>query len=884
MVTQNRIPLPSASNQTMDLVNKNLIEYRNQPEGHHLRGTLSSIELSERNPNGRRNTRLSKQQLLFNREPGYRWSVDLRSPYLGYYLQEVPNQISNVIATHGIQLEDREMACLNWTIEHGGAYQMYLPEDSRDAQALLKKKEVKELFQKEEKFAKVEQLYHVIIGKSPRIWKQASSTLSSYETHLRQFWHFLAITGRYTEMLMLLLYPPGGTHCPSVKWQSIRDFTYFKYLPPLTPLTDNASSTGSAIVDKDGIQILAEGTIKNWERLKSFFAAITSIHNQLDKKSLVYSSSCPECERDLLLQGERRCHVPEHIHTPMTRTIGSPMQTEHHKRLVKWLEQESYRRQYFPDHASPFLPCDIHKMHQRLMANGCNIWDMACYTMTLISISTAARFDSFSSLTTTSLDTFSSKWVVTRRHGIEYFLIPVMEKSDKKWSLYQMKFNDHNYRHCPVRHLLIFIHCTQPQGYIFPSKTELQTAFLNVASSEERNCAASYVDRDDYNQFLQDLKSTVPHSEYALFSPHSGRSTAYLFQVLGGATFEQCRRANRHVDYKTAKKYFDCAYQVFEMVKKFPEFQTSAYVLAPFQDNLLEGEGITLERMSAMLHDRICHTSIVDLAAWFVEHCLGIHKGHPHYRDCPVLLDLSYGKRFHVPNEPATQFYQFCDNNLPTNLKDQVIAQFQMYVGQTMMGQERSYHTTNNPIHSVDGPDAGAGQGQGQRAGLGQRAGSRNVISTPARSTSVGAGVTPSPSTAVGITPSPAAGTSNANYPCTPQRLGNADATIIPMQLSLCPFIKPNPNSQGTYIMDFRAVRKAISDHKNALEKVKTLKMLCDDIMKIGDNSLGSPLKNRWSKGLQKISNRYENRPYFSKTINPFFNCFYYCFGQDVAH
>ena len=129
-----------------------------------------------------------------------------------------------------------------------------------------------------------------------------------------------------------------------------------------------------------------------------------------------------------------------------------------------------------------------------------------------------------------------------------------------------------------------------------------------------------------------------------------------------------------------------------------------------------------------------------------------------------------------------------------------------------------------------------------------------------------------------------------------PRYIVYTSGSALPSQLAgisspSLPFLTPDPNSPGKYLMDFKAAQNTFVSKKNAIEKVRVLQMLCEDIMFIsgisnsGSGSNNHPdsssLQQRWEKGLIKLSNRNDKRPYFSKSIYPFFNCFYDCFEQD---
>ena len=298
-------------------------------------------------------------------------SLSTGSKHLKGFLAKVPEGIEKAAKHWGISLDPNDVAAL-YNPNCTGYYPLYIPENCKYGKEKMK---LKSLLAKGLSAEEIKQ-YHrekhnIYIRRSPRFSRNISAaTCRNYEQVFRGLWNFLAIVGRYDEMIMLLPHPPKleDNAVPSISPTSIKEFVLHRYSQSLSTLWQNGDESNGPVKDINEVGVRCEGTVQNYEWFDTIFVAAVKYVHVSSNKDGSYHASCPACRA---LAGDTPCEPHQgngktRIH--YARTKGDPTNSFVISELRKWLELENQRREYKPNRRSPFLPDDFTKFHSDLRA------------------------------------------------------------------------------------------------------------------------------------------------------------------------------------------------------------------------------------------------------------------------------------------------------------------------------------------------------------------------------------------------------------------------------------------------------------------------------------------------------------------------------------
>jgi hypothetical protein len=176
----------------------------------------------------------------------------------------------------------------------------------------------------------------VVLEESPRFATQKPNTAWNYETFLHQLWWFLAITGDYQSMVLILLPHPCADYTrPSCSAESLRSFIQHRFATSLSPLL---SSQEKPVLDIYDRPILAEGTIHNYIWLQSAYAAVTSLHLNREQ-TCSYVPACKKCAVIFNRKRHKSCGLNHHYQR--FSNLGCPTTSPMILNQKKWLVGES---------------------------------------------------------------------------------------------------------------------------------------------------------------------------------------------------------------------------------------------------------------------------------------------------------------------------------------------------------------------------------------------------------------------------------------------------------------------------------------------------------------------------------------------------------------
>lgn len=153
-------------------------------------------------------------QKPWKQNPLFIWSPDVRNPHLQEkFLSRVNAGILRCAAANNLELHKNDKA---WLLQHGGRYEMYKPRTDK-----IREQKCYKNMSDNRIDALMTKRLHTRFATSPRLFNHniAKTTAQNYEGCLRGFWNFLAMTGRFEDMIMLLVHPPPDR--PSVSLESI---------------------------------------------------------------------------------------------------------------------------------------------------------------------------------------------------------------------------------------------------------------------------------------------------------------------------------------------------------------------------------------------------------------------------------------------------------------------------------------------------------------------------------------------------------------------------------------------------------------------------------------------------------------------------------------
>jgi len=585
----------------------------------------------------------------------YKHSTDTRSKALKEHLLAVHAGITQVCNDFNIQCNSDDMS---WLLEHKGHFQKYIHPNTPQYKEVVQAKKYANQDIDDVKRSLLEK-QHTLLGEHSPRWSgrvMKDSYRDVCEVALVQFWNFLAITGDYMSMLLLLPHPPAA--CPSISLDSLRSCILHHFHYPNQHLYKywDSREDSERVKDRHGVPMKTQGGKYSPHGHGNLCSALKILHGRFAKmQNNMYCSQCKTCLSlfKTALSNHRNHGVPEYPSTidPCPShtgegpnrfcPYGNPMVTDSIKQLYTYIEKTCSKRKYQCVPAAPILPCDMLKLHSLMYSQGYPLETLARYTMILGAIHSASRFDEYSDIKCRDFNCVSHLFEI-RSNRIVSIAQEVFGKRDERWYTYRIAFADSVPKLCYLRHLLIYVHCANlskdDDCYLYP-----QQQHLSQLDSSVENCF-----KEDNVHYAEILKWMNDHlgSPGATINnnvkPHSPRSSFYLWWILAGGLVVLAQRNARHVGPEMAMKYSQDAFIKKDLIMRDPYLRASNPV-PPAYDRLMTDRGHQIHRIHQM--SQTANTTLKTLkevAELYVTHTLLVDSDSPHYRNPSYLLERSY--------------------------------------------------------------------------------------------------------------------------------------------------------------------------------------------------------------------------------------------------
>ena len=607
--------------------------------------------------NAKRN---KKRKKIWKEFPDFIWSTDSTSPHLQQFLMMVPSKLQEAVDALRVSVT-LHADDLKWLVDHEGRYQCFIPPGSTRGIEILKSKKYqgKTLPQVKDMY---EQSNHTILAPSPRFTSRLDcyTTQSSYENNLKQFWNFLAICGFYEDMLMLLPNPPRNA--PSISYESIELFAFYRNNEPNTTLSRHINGGGAVVHDALPAKnpMRCAGMLQNYAAFDALAAAIKQIHLKHGRFE-PFVPRCPDCVALWAQNGACAIHNQRNVKCYMN--LGNPTQYEKYTTLRKTMVERQKKRGYRPDHASPMYPHDVKRIHSFVANHRYDICILKYYCVLLQSLHCASRFEYYSSVTHEHFNHLQQNFYITPTL-IRFLVFSVKEKSDKFPILYKLGFREDFPFLCFLRHLLVFVHCSGVVGgYLYPEDSELQEAVRKL--HERVRCNRTVGGESSLHEPRDGVISETPIGRAELsrwmnrrrvhnldcpelmnLTNHSPRSTCYMFAALAGVNLNDMMYEYRHTTPDTAQGYIQDAQTIRDILKNNAKLRQEHFV-PKFQPSRIHDDGNNSRRFVSVDRDRTTSVkSLIDAAIFFVERMLCVSPRDPNYYDPEYLIKKSYRMNF----------------------------------------------------------------------------------------------------------------------------------------------------------------------------------------------------------------------------------------------
>ena len=796
-----------------------------------------------------------KQKMLVNK-PGYFWSTRIDSKVLlSDVLPLVLDELVLAASKYRQTLHDDDYA---WLTGHNGRFKRYIHPQSCLFGKITRSAKYKNLGSSSSIKQAVDTNLHAVVGESPRY---ANTTITpnyanNREGMLSQLWNFLAITGDYDSMLLLLGNPFENS--PSVKFSSYQSFVLHKFNPPWEPLNDSWSG-GAPVMDWLGRRVLSEGSVNNLDAFPVLVAALNHLHPKFAKGGDIpgQTDACAACHA--IYRNESDPSAPSGVsqYTPCTTHTDSPCRyccrgNPYYKsssllqQLLSYLKKESARRQYKSKSKDPLLRSDFLDIHAHVKAHKFKVWDFANYTMMLGGIYYAGRFDSYSEVKLEDFSKVSGHFSIHNNH-IQTLAQQVFGKSDKRWYTYILKFDDNCPELCYLRHLLVFVHCTMLDAagedtHLFPDK---QTMISRQAGSTG---APDFTGDASYLEGLQWLKERVDECvdspSFLDLGMHSLRITFYLWGVLCGTPVRTMKKNARHLSDEMVEKYIANAEIILRKLQNNPALLRKQRLGPPMENLLVMGEGNQTIRLDQMSASKNNVSNLAEAAKIFVEHMLNVPSDNSKYRDASFLMELSYEKRF--SGQSPEQDFHAAMESLPMELQPRMKAAFLAYLSHAPTAESRPFQ----PLPwAAEVPPA---------TGLSARASQQFLAGLP-----------------VGHAPIPLPGLPVPHSPTPPPRLvflEELESNPLKYELSLMKHSFQKKKQEEQAVLLYHIVQEVLSLGKNVNHCEPATVMTLAEKRNFG-------FAQQYRKGKSFIPKKTA----FCRIVDPFFECLHACCNGDFA-
>lgn len=188
----------------------------------------------------------------------YKHSTDTRSKALKEHLLAVHAGITQVCNDFNIQCEQQDMT---WLLEHKGHFQKYIHPNTPEYKQVVQGPGYANKSIDVVKSTLLEKR-HILLGEHSPRWTgrvMKDSYKDQCESALVQFWNFLAITGDYMSMLLLLPHPPAA--CPSINIDSLRScmLHHFHYPNQFLYKFWDSREESERVKDRNGVPMKTQG-------------------------------------------------------------------------------------------------------------------------------------------------------------------------------------------------------------------------------------------------------------------------------------------------------------------------------------------------------------------------------------------------------------------------------------------------------------------------------------------------------------------------------------------------------------------------------------------------------------------------------------------------
>lgn len=383
-------------------------------------------------------------------------------------------------------------------------------------------------------------------------------TLLAYETHYQSLQYFFSHIRDYESLIMLLKEPLE--YFPSFNPASIVLHAKWKSGKRGDPLLDE---NNNQVVDLDGNSILCVGTWNSPENLEQCRSAISTLHKA---RSMIgsYQKPCTDCI-ELDKSGQYSgCRF--HRGSPKLWSSGNPNTAmEVYNWTVTYTKSKS---DYRPNGDSPLMPDELRLLRDRLLVTN-QLWDFELYTIILI---TCRMFLREFEVANFSFDSINHDITIVKSNdNIEGIAFEIEGKCDAVPVTLMMWFDHELPEFCPVRHLLAWLKMSGiREGFFFPDYN-----YLDKEITKNPKWDGSCDSRIAYADVLSAWKNLCGQllDREGKFGSHSGRKTAYLFGVWGGAEDSDLMLCARHKTLKNALTYKrDAAFLLALAKENMPDF------------------------------------------------------------------------------------------------------------------------------------------------------------------------------------------------------------------------------------------------------------------------------------------------------------------------
>jgi hypothetical protein len=395
-----------------------------------------------------------------------------------------------------------------------------------------------------------------------------------------------------------------------------------------------------------------------------------------------------------------------------TNTSGRPTDCVKLLEFKKWLSAETRRTGYAVRKRQCMLPSDLIDIHAYVVSVNYNLQDLKHYVMMLDGIECALRFVGCRAVTFKHFRDHADLWKVKSNRGIEHIAQAVREKHDEGFSIYKLKFKPPEFaKQCALRHLLVFIHCTNHKsGHMFPEEERPYDATLPEMDSPDSLAPPNEDDPEAgrYPTILTWLQTRLkkncrhPMDVICKFGVHSLRRSIYFLAVLGGGAYLPIKQNARHKHDRTATGYHEDAIVLAEDIKNNPVL-LALQPIWPFEDKLLCNAGRNFSRVQAFDPSDLKFTTLPQIAHYFVTQTLTVDSSHSYFRDPRYLLELSYAMDC-TQCQIAETFAEFVTAEVPLPSQQKAIELFQAGVADGIRQYVQSTRERTSTVPQITAP------------------------------------------------------------------------------------------------------------------------------------------------------------------------------------